>query len=158
MLSNGNDIYDFSIRHDRTICGPRLTRYYKLVLVGVPIIVEERSNVDLIASLLPLCPRWIGFPHADIHAHLGCRRNKSIHAQHSVSVRRGESKDIQVFGWCPDSVVFFLQFFLHIVHKQTQRIFPIWDLLQSNFCTLPEISSEDVNWSEQPHDLGTGLD
>jgi hypothetical protein len=75
-----------------------------------------------------------------------------------VSVPKGELKDIQALDWCPGLVVFFLQFFLHIFNKQTQRIFPIWDLLQSNFCTLPEISIEDMNRSEEPHDLGTGLD
>jgi hypothetical protein len=158
MLSNGNDSCEFLIRYELTLYRPRLTRYCKLVLVGVPITIEEWFNVDLIASLFPLCPRCIGFPHSGVHAYLGCRRNKSTRAQHSMSVRRGESKDRQALGWRPGSVIFFLQFFLYIVHKQAQRILPIWELLQSNFCTLPEISSEDVNWSVQPHDPGTGLD
>jgi hypothetical protein len=145
MLPYGNSICEFSISYEWTISRPRLTRYCKLVLVCVPITIEECFNIDLIASLVPLCPRVIGFSHSGVHAHLGCRRNRSTHAQHSVSVRRGEPKDIQALGWCPGSVVFFLQLFLRIVHKQTQRIFPIRDLLQSNFCTLPKISSEDVN-------------
>jgi hypothetical protein len=97
MLSNSQDICDRSIRYERAISRPRLTRYCKLVIFSVPIVIKEQSNVDLIAGLYPLCPWWIGFPHSGVHMHLGCRRNRSTHSSHLLIACRRESRTYM--GW-----------------------------------------------------------
>ena len=48
--------------------------------------------------------------------------------------------DIRALCWCPGVVVSHLYFYLHIFYKQPQRIRPIWDVLQCNFCMLVEMS------------------
>ena len=76
---------------------------------------------------------------------LGCRRNTSIHAHPLISVCIGELVDIQALCWCPGVIVFPLYFSLHIFYKQLQRIRPIWNVLQCDFCMLAKMSGMDVN-------------
>ena len=96
--------------------------------------------------------------HSDISTDLGCRRNLSIHANPLISVRIGEIMNILALCWCPGVVVFHLQCALHIFYKQPQRISPIWNVLQYDFCMSAEMSGMDINWGEAPHVLETGLD
>ncbi len=96
--------------------------------------------------------------HSDLSANLGCRRNISIHAHPPMSVHIEEIRDIRALCWCPGAIVSLLYFSLHIVHKQLQRIRPIWDVLQCDFCMLVKMSGMNVNWGEAPHVLDTSLD
>ena len=74
--------------------------------------------------------------HADLNADLGCRRNVSIHEHTPMSVRIAEIWDIRALCWCPGVIVFPLYFSLHIFYKQPQRIRPIWNVIQYDFCVL----------------------
>ena len=96
--------------------------------------------------------------HSDLSADLGCRRNISIHVHPPLSVRIGEIRDIQALCWCPDVIVFPLYLSLHIFYEQPQRIRPIWDVLQCDFCMSAKMSGIDVNRGEAPHDPDTSLD
>jgi hypothetical protein len=78
--------------------------------------------------------------HSDLSADLGGWRNISIHAHPLMSVRMRKRKDILALCWCPGEVVFRLQFFLHIFYEQPQRILPILNALQCDFCMLAEMS------------------
>ena len=62
-----------------------------------------------------------------------------------MSVRIGEIRDIRPMCRCPGVVVSYLYFSLDIFYKQPQRIRPIWDLLQFDFCMLAKMSGMDVN-------------
>ena len=95
--------------------------------------------------------------HSDLSADVGYWRKISIYANTLVSVRIGERRDIRVLCWCPGVVVFPLYCSLHIFYKQPQRILPIWNVLQCNFCLLAGMSGVDVNGDEVPHDLDTDL-
>ena len=53
--------------------------------------------------------------------------------------------DVLASHWCPGVVVFPVQFALHIFHKQPQRVLPVWNVLQCDFCTLVEMSGVGVN-------------
>jgi len=75
-----------------------------------------------------------------------------------VSARIWGIRDIRALCQCPGVVVFPLYFSLHIFYNQPQRILPIWNILQCNFCLLAEMSGVDVNGDEAPHDLDTHLD
>ena len=75
-----------------------------------------------------------------------------------MSARIGEIRDIQALRWCPCVIVFPLHFSLRIFYKQPQRIRPIWDALQCDFCMVAKMSGVDVNWGEAPHGLDTSLD
>ena len=138
----------FSIRYDRAGWGSRLTRYGELVLFGSPIIIEKDLKVDLFCNLFLLCPRCTTVLHLDLHAHLGCRGNTSTDAHASASVSCKESKDIRALGWCPGPVVFRFQLCLLIFYKEPQRIHQLWDVLECNFCMLPEMSRVGLDWSE----------
>ena len=59
---------------------------------------------------------------------------------------------------CPGVTVFPLYFSLRIFYKQPQRIRPIWDALQCDFCMVAKMSGVDVNWGEEPHGLAASLD
>ena len=83
--------------------------------------------------------------HSDLSADLGRRRSISIHANPPISVRIGETRDIRALCWCPGVDVSHLYFSLHIFYKQPQRIRPIWDVLQCDFCMLVKMSGMDVN-------------
>ena len=83
--------------------------------------------------------------HSGLSADLGCWRNASIHAHPLVSGRIGEIRDVLVLDWCPGVVVFPLYFTLRIFYNQLQRILPIWNVLQCDFCMLVEMSGVDVN-------------
>src|SRR5258706_11600767 len=74
----------------------------------------------------------------NLGADLGCRRNISIYAHPLVSGRIKEIRHVLALCWCPGVVVFPTQFALHIFYKQPQRILPIWDVLQCDFCMLAE--------------------
>src|SRR5258706_3991417 len=78
-------------------------------------------------------------------ADLGCRRNISIHEHPPMSVRIGEIRDIRALYRCPGVIVSHLYFSLRIFYKQPQRIRPIWDVLQCDFCVLARMSRMDVN-------------
>ena len=67
-----------------------------------------------------------------------------MHAHQPMSVRIGEVRDIQALCWCPGVIVSHLYFSLHIFYKQPQRIRPIWDVLQYDFCMLAIVSGMDV--------------
>ena len=67
--------------------------------------------------------------HLDLSADLGCRRNVSIHADTSLSVRIREIRDIRALYWGPDVIVSLIYFCPRIVYKQPQRIRPIWNVL-----------------------------
>ena len=63
-----------------------------------------------------------------------------------MSVSIGNRKDIQALCWCPGVIVFHLLYFsLPIVYRQPQRIRPIWDVLQCDFCMLTKMSGMDAN-------------
>ena len=62
-----------------------------------------------------------------------------------MSVRNEEIRDIRALYWCPGVIVSLLYFSLQIIYKQPQRIRPIWDVLQFNFCMLAKMSGLDVN-------------
>ena len=83
--------------------------------------------------------------HLDLSADLGGRRNTSIHVHPLISIRIGELMDIQALCWYPGVIIFPLYSSLHIFYKQLQRIRPIWNALQCNFCMLAEMSGMDVN-------------
>ena len=57
----------------------------------------------------------------------------------------GKMRDILALDWCPGVVVFHLQLALHISYKQPQRISPMWNVFQYDFCMLGEMSGMDVN-------------
>jgi len=92
-------------------------------------------------------------PHTD----LGCRRNISTYAQASEIARNEQTSDVQGWYQCPSPVVLPLQFILLIFHKQPRHKLVVWNVLQCNFCVLPEISGMAPNWSKTPHALGTSL-
>ena len=75
-----------------------------------------------------------------------------------MSVRIGNIKDIQALYWCPGVIVVPLYFSLHIFYKQPQRIRPIWDVLQCDFCMSADVSGMDVNRGKAPHVLDVSLD
>ena len=75
-----------------------------------------------------------------------------------MSTHIGEIRDIRVLCGCPGVIVFPLYLSLRIFYKQLQRIRPIWDALQCNFCMVAKMSGVDVNWGEAPHGLDTSLD
>ena len=81
-----------------------------------------------------------------------------MHVHPPISERISEISDIQALCWCPGVIVSHLYFSLHLFYKQPQRIWPIWDVLQCDFCMLAIMSGVDVNCSEAPHGLDTGLD
>ena len=56
-----------------------------------------------------------------------------------------EIRDIQALCWCPGVIVFALYFSLYIFYEQPQRIRPIWNILQCDFCMLAKMSGMDVN-------------
>ena len=62
-----------------------------------------------------------------------------------MSVRIGKIRDIRALCWYPGVIVCHLNFSLHIFYKQPQRIRPIWDVLQCDFCMVAEMSDMDVN-------------
>ena len=64
--------------------------------------------------------------------------------------------DIQAFSWCPGLVVVPLECSLHISHKNTECILPVWDMLQPDFYMMPQIRGMDQNGNKAPHGLGTG--
>ena len=62
-----------------------------------------------------------------------------------MGIRIGEIKDIRALCWCPCVIVSHLYFFLDIFYEQPQRIRPIWDVLQCDFCMLAKMSGMDVD-------------
>ena len=65
-----------------------------------------------------------------------------------MSVRIGELRDIRVLDWYPSVIVshlYHLYFSLDVFYKQPQRIRPMWDVLQCDFCMLAKMSGMDVN-------------
>ena len=64
---------------------------------------------------------------------------------HPMSVRIVDIRDIRALYWCPDVIVSHLYVSLHIFYKQPQRIRPIWDVFQCDFCMLAKMSGVDVN-------------
>lgn len=96
--------------------------------------------------------------HLDLNAHLGTRRNISTYAQASASTHFKGTKDIRALDWCPGLVVCRRHFSLLIFNKQPQLILQFWDVLEYNFCMLPEMSGMDLNRGEAPHRLDRGLE
>ena len=82
-------------------------------------------------------------PHSDLNADLGCRRDVSIYAYPLVSARIVGLIDIRALCWCP-GVIVFPQFCVHVFDKQPQRIVPIWDVLECDFCMLVRMSGTDI--------------
>ena len=62
-----------------------------------------------------------------------------------MSLRIGEIRDIRALYWCPGVMVTHMYVYLNIIYKQSQRIRPIWDVLQCDFCMLTKMSGMDVN-------------
>ena len=62
-----------------------------------------------------------------------------------MSVRIGELRDIRALCWCPGVIVSQLSFSLNIFYEQPQRIRPVWDVLQFDFCMSAKMSGMDVN-------------
>ena len=127
------------------------------MLIGAPIIIENRLKVDHPARL-SICRQKEFTTHVDFRAHLKCRRNTSTRAQTLPIVRSWGPKDIRALDWCPSAVVLTLHFQLLIFHKQPKRIVPMWDTLQCDVCTLPKVSGMGQIGSEAPHDLDRGFD
>ncbi len=73
---------------------------------GGPVLIEELFKADLFDILVLLRPRQMMALHLNLYAHLGCRRNLSIHELVSVIVRCEETEDIRVLDWCPRPVAF----------------------------------------------------
>jgi len=96
--------------------------------------------------------------HLDLHEHLGCQGNIPTYAQGSGNVRREKTRAIQGLHWHPGPVVFPLQFSLLIFKQQPQRILHFWDVLEYNFCKLPEISCMYLDYSGALHGLDGGLE
>jgi len=78
--------------------------------------------------------------HLNLHAQLGCRRNVPTYAQASGFARNEQTSDIQGWYQCPSLVVSPLQPPLLIFHEQPRCKLEFWNVLQYNFCMLPEIS------------------
>ena len=47
---------------------------------------------------------------------------------------------VLVLGRCPGPVVCLLYFSLLIFYKESQRILPIWNIVQGDFCMVAKIS------------------
>ena len=62
-----------------------------------------------------------------------------------MSVHIVEIRDIRALYWCPGVIASLLYFSPRIFYKQPQRIRPIWDVLQFDFCMLAKMSGMDVN-------------
>ena len=65
---------------------------------------------------------------------------------------------IRALCWCPGVIISPVYFSLTIFSKQPQRIRPIWNVLQCDFCMLAIVSGMHVNRGEAPHVLDTSLD
>ena len=76
MLPNGNGGWIPLCERDELAGDPRLTRYHELVLVGVPIFIEQSLKVDDLVRLMGFRPKTTPL-HMDLYAHFGCRRYTS---------------------------------------------------------------------------------
>ena len=127
------------------------------MLTRAPTVIEKCLNVDY-----PVCLsifRQKEFTtHMDLRVHLRCREKASTHAHTSPGVRIWEGRDVRALGWCPGAIVLSLQFQLLVFYKQPKHIVPIWDALECDFCTLPEVSGMGQDGSESAHDLDRGFD
>ena len=68
--------------------------------------MKELLEADLFDILVLPRPWKMTALHLNLYAHLGCRRNISVCAQDSVSVRSEETEDIRGLDWCPCAIVF----------------------------------------------------
>ena len=68
--------------------------------------MEELFEADFFDIPVLLRQQQIAALQLDLYAHLGYRRNFSIHALTSVSVRCREGEDIRALDWCPRPVAF----------------------------------------------------
>ena len=76
------------------------------MLFGGPILMKQLLKADLFDILVLLRPWKMTALRLNLYAHLGCRRNVSIYAHASVSVRSEKREDIRALDWCPGVVVF----------------------------------------------------
>ena len=65
------------------------------MLFGGPILIERLLNVNLFDIMVLLRPWEMTALDLNLYTHKGCRRNTSVYAQSSVSVRSEEAEDIR---------------------------------------------------------------
>ena len=72
----------------------------------------------------------------------------SLHTHKVQSVCSEERTGILALGWCPGLRARLLYFSLLVFYKESQRILPIWDVFQGDFCMVTKISGMMRNGSE----------
>ena len=80
------------------------------MLVGAPIIIEKRFNVDQLAFQSHFGPKEMTAPLLDLDAHFRCQKKTPTHAQPSAGVHSEEKRDIRALSRCPGLVIRGLQF------------------------------------------------
>ena len=143
------------VRHERINRSSQLTLYGEFTIFGAPIVIEKALYVNVFVRLSARCLERIDADSLDLDAHLGCRRNTSTHTGPSVCMHNETTRDIRALGWCPDAVTI-PQFYFLVSVKQFQPIPHICSILKCDFYITYGIS-DDLNWSEAPHGLNTGL-